>query len=125
MPGETQLSSVKTLDLITLSAPKETIRSELLVSIKPTLGWQIFFKNLFSVRISMTSDLWGCAICALCSHTSLQRGCRESWHSPRSHDSQSSHQNGAAAGNRRPDMTYQKRRHLSELILQPKHSVNT
>lgn len=101
------------------------MRSKLLVSIKHTLGWQIFFKNLFNVRISMTSDLWGCAICALCSHTSLQRGCRESWHSPRSHDSQSSHQNEAAAGNRRPDMTYQKRRHLSELILHPKHSVTT
>lgn len=55
------------------------------------------------VQSAATSDLWGCAVCVLCSHTSLEGGCRASWHSPRSRGSQSTRQNGAGAGNHRPD----------------------
>lgn len=51
----------------------------------------------------VTSDLWECAVCVLCSHTSLQGGRLGSWRSPRSRGSRSSRQNGAEAGNRRPE----------------------
>lgn len=50
----------------------------------------------------MTSDLLACAICVLCFHTSLRRGRRGSWRSPRSRDSLSSRQSGAATDSRTP-----------------------
>lgn len=53
-------------------------------------------------NMSVTSDLWECAVCVLCSHTSLRRGCRRSWHSPRNRDSQSSRRNAAAADSHTP-----------------------
>lgn len=72
--------------------------------------WNYFFWRIhththckcYSVSVAI-SDLWECAVYALCSHTSLQGGCQGSWHSPRSHGSQSSHRSGAADGSHRPE----------------------